>query len=791
MKHSLLKGFYLRDLLIEPTSGTVSGPNGTAHLQPKAIELLLYLAERPFALIERDVLLHAVWGQGHGSQEALSHAIGELRNGLNDHAHDPRLIQTVPKRGYRLLVAPRPVDGPESTPSDNAPDMNADDGFVSALMRRGVIQAGLTYLIFGWLLIQVVDAVAPIVGLPAWAPPFVIYATIGGMPVVLILAWLLEQSGGRWLLDRGRQQGKILSGLERNYLAILVGCVIAAIGATGYQVLVGFTVPTTAENVTVDAEDLIPVNPNSVAVLKFLNINNDETAQVFSDGLGEDVLDRLARIPGLSVSSRGDSWSLPSNASSNIVRKRLRVAYFLEGSVRVIDDDLRVVVQLIESATGFHVFSRSFDRNLRDFMPVQREITSLVIANIRVALPEGAGSELAVSEIDPVLDAYALYRRGKSVLDQPYNEAAIDQAIGFFQKALTIDRNYSAAHAGICRAYVTRYQLTNDSANIELAESACSAALNANPNLDVVYTSLGKLLWTTGKAAEAASAYRRALAINPNDVLAMQGVALILERDQQFEEAERMLQRAIDLQPGNWRSVDSLGALYFGHGRYADAAHAYRQVVFLDPDNWQDHGNLGSALLMLGDFNAALDAFRNSLKIERTAIHLSNLGIIYYYLGDYDRSVEIHRQAAEEMPEDQFGWLNLGDALRFSSQPNQAAAAYQKAFDIGAELLETNPNDPETLYAQAWAIAATGHAEEARNLIERALGIVPSDPYARYYDGLLKHDRGEAAAAIDALRLAVDMGYPVAMLAADPLLGDLHGDVRFEGLIGENSQDIR
>jgi len=72
MKHSLLKGFYLRDLLIEPTSGTVSGPNGTAHLQPKAIELLLYLAERPFTLIERDVLLHAVWGQDHGSQQAVA-----------------------------------------------------------------------------------------------------------------------------------------------------------------------------------------------------------------------------------------------------------------------------------------------------------------------------------------------------------------------------------------------------------------------------------------------------------------------------------------------------------------------------------------------------------------------------------------------------------------------------------------------------------------------------------------------------------------------------------------------
>lgn len=92
MRHSLLKGFYLRDLLIEPTSGKVSGPDGDTHLQPRAIEILLCLAEQPFTVIAREQLLRSVWGEGQGSQEALSHAISELRHGLGDHAEDRKSV---------------------------------------------------------------------------------------------------------------------------------------------------------------------------------------------------------------------------------------------------------------------------------------------------------------------------------------------------------------------------------------------------------------------------------------------------------------------------------------------------------------------------------------------------------------------------------------------------------------------------------------------------------------------------------------------------------------------------
>ena len=786
MQQSLLKGFYLQDLLIEPATGRVSGPGFEAHLKPKAAEVLLYLAERPFELVERDELLKAVWGENAGSPEALTHAISELRSCCKDHAGSPSVIQTVPRRGYRLLQQPRPVDEPEPAAETGVFQTPEDGSFIGDLMRRGVVQATAAYMVFSWLLIQVADIITPALNLPAWLPTLVTFAAIGGLPIVVVLAWLLERKEGRWLLDRGRQSGRLLSGLERNYLSIVLAWGIAAVGALSYQFTVGFDVPgATPPAVAEEAEALLPVNPNSIAVLRFLNIGGNETGEIFSQGLGEDILDRLARIPGLAVSSRTDSWSLPPDATSGLVRRRLRVAYFLEGSVRVIDEDLKVVVQLIESETGFHVISRSFETKLTDHMEVQDEITQLVVANLRIALPGDADQISLMDVSEPDVDAYVLYRRGKAILHEPQTVERIDEALRLFEEALSLDPDYAAAHAGMCAAEVQRFQQTREPAAIERAESACASALRANPNLSVVYTSLGNLYLLSGKNGDALTAFSRALDINPQDIQAMKGTAKVMERRNEFDDAEQVLKRVIDLQPGNWDSLDELGSLYFQQGRYAEAVDAYRRVIYLDPDNWWSLGNLGSTLMMTGDYKAAVDALNRSLVIEEDVYFLSNLGIVYYYLGEYDRSAEIHRRAIEQVPRDVTAWLSLGDALRFSSSPGDAESAYREAAALAARETEIAPNAPENLYRQAWALAGMGDLDRAETLITRSLDLAPDNVYGLYYNGLIRHARGEDAAAIVSLKRSVELGYSAAMLADDPLLQDLRGEPAFDALIVE------
>ena len=187
--------------------------------------------------------------------------------------------------------------------------------------------------------------------------------------------------------------------------------------------------------------------------------------------------------------------------------------------------------------------------------------------------------------------------------------------------------------------------------------------------------------------------------------------------------------------------------------------------------------------MMSGNYSAAVDALNRSLNIEKDVYFLSNLGIVYYYLGEYNRSAQIHRQATEEVPRDVTAWLNLGDALRFSSTPAEATLAYRRAAELASAETEIAPNAPDHLYRQAWAVAGLGDLDSAVTLISRSLDLAPDNIYGLYYSGLISHARDDKVAAIDSFRRAVKLGYPVAMLADDPLLKDLKGDPVFQSII--------
>src|SRR5690606_26334161 len=258
-----------------------------------------------------------------------------------------------PRRGYRLLVEPTPLGPPRAVAMD-APGAGFT-AFWKQLIQRGVVQAGAAYLVAGWLLIQVGDATFGALGMPRWAAAFVTYVVVAGFPVVLALAWFLEFAKGRMSVDRGRGDAAGGSALQRNYLAIVGAYVVAAAGVGIYHSTVGIPVPEASGSVSPDEmQAALPVDPASIAVLRFRTLGENPEARLFIDGLAEDVLDRLARVPGLYVSSRTDAWALTPQASSDEVRRRLRVAWLLEGSVRLKGDDLRVAVQLIDTATGFH-----------------------------------------------------------------------------------------------------------------------------------------------------------------------------------------------------------------------------------------------------------------------------------------------------------------------------------------------------------------------------------------------------------------------------------------------------
>ncbi|RPH95286.1 MAG: hypothetical protein EHM68_12850, partial [Lysobacterales bacterium] len=492
-----MHGFYLNGAWIAPLEGAVSRSGASGHLAPMAMEVLLHLASEPERIVARETLRARVWGDGADGEERLELAIGEIRAALGDDPDRPTFIETVAQQGYRLIPRPDTATGRQHADQQRAghgsavsPGANSTNSLFDSLKRRGVLETAIAYLVVGWLLIQVADVVFDQLHLPDWAGTFVTALIIAGFPIALVLSWFLEFRDGRAVLDSRAAGNARRRWFSRTYLSVLGAMTLAAVGVFVYDRNVGLpqapvqATPAPASPAPAAEIALPPVQDNSIAVLPFLNLDGSVETGIFTHGLVDDVITRLSRVPGLLVASRGDAYTLEPNSASSRVRERLRVARYLEGSVQMDGDRMRIIVQLIDSETGFHVLSRKFDRPREDFFDIRDEITELTVANVRVALPPETRSAAALAGDDPSLDVYMLYRRGIDASRQSGSSQSIEPALAWFDQALAIDPDYAAAHAGKCSVYVAGYPVTDDPAYIDHAEASCARALELNPNLD-------------------------------------------------------------------------------------------------------------------------------------------------------------------------------------------------------------------------------------------------------------------------------------------------------------------
>ena len=758
MDSDLLQGFYLRDLLVEPVKGQVTGRDGAEHLQSKAMEVLLVLASSPGTLVTRDTIIEEVWGAGLGSHEALNHAVGEIRHALHDHADQPEFIQTLPKRGYRLIIETRPTASHTDSVVIGAKSGLAvtESGLLENLNQRGVLETALAYLLLGWLIIQIVDIVFSQLMLPAWTGTFVTVLVIAGFPIAILLSWYLEFRDGRAKLEGQPRKDEVRKRFGRTYISVIGALAIAAVFVFIFDRNIGLPEATTIEIET--SVYLPPVLENSIAVLPFLNLDGSEDTQVFSNGLTDDLITRLSRVPGLLVSSRGDAFTLAPNSASQKVRERLRVALYLEGSVQIAGDKLRIIVQMIDSATGFHVMSRSFDRPRGEFFDIRNKITELTVANIRVSLPPDTQATHQPATDDPSLDVYVLYRRGIDASHAPTSIESINSALSWFDATLNIDPDFAAAHAGKCQVFVDAFPEIDDATYIDQAQTSCAKALHLSPNLDVVHTALGDLYRATGRFAEAKDAYTEALRINPNSVAALTGIGTNYMLQVIPDQAEKFFRQAIGLHPGDWTAFNSLGRFLFRSGRFAEAAEEYEKVVALDRSNIFGYSNLGTAYLFAGEFEAAASALDIAIEIDPRSNTYSSHGLMHYYLGNQDQAIASHYRAVELSPNDALNWSNLGDALWDAGRADESRQAFETAEELVASAVAVNPNDAISLMDLAWISAMLDKPTEALSLIDRARLLAPDDPLAHYINGLIMLRHGDYVAALKALELAADKG---------------------------------
>ena len=347
-------------------------------------------------------------------------------------------------------------------------------------------------------------------------------------------------------------------------------------------------VPWRAREVVVIAPaNAAPLDKKSVAVLAFTNLSEDKNNEYFSDGVSEELLNVLAKIPGLKVSARTSAFFFKGKQVPIAeIAKQLGVAYVVEGSVRKSGDRLRITAQLINAADGFHVWSDNFDREAKDVFAVQDEIAGLIAHNLQLKI-EGGNSEARA--VNP--RALELYLQGRAAWNLRTTEG-FARAEDLFHRALALDPEFARAYTGLADVRIIRESSDGDLGFFGNRDSPALAeivaqierALALDPNSAEAYASLGNARWLSWKFAEAEAALRRAIALNPNYASAHHWLGRILLSDGRIEESSRELARAAELDPLSSRILDNYSLMLQVQGKYEEALALVDRALALQPD---------------------------------------------------------------------------------------------------------------------------------------------------------------------------------------------------------------
>ncbi|SDR83250.1 TIR domain-containing protein [Opitutus sp. GAS368] len=318
----------------------------------------------------------------------------------------------------------------------------------------------------------------------------------------------------------------------------------------------------------------------SVAVLAFANLSDDKANEYFSDGISEELLNVLAKIPGLKVSARTSAFYFKGKeVPVPEIARQLGVAYVVEGSVRRQGDKVRITAQLIKAADGFHVWSDTFTRDLKDIFAVQDEIAGLIAKNLSLKM----GMVAARPTVD--LEAYQEYLTGKALFAKASNND-LRAAVGHFEKAVAIEPGFTAAWVQLASAH-TRLGRWGGTPTLQAwaaARAAIDKARALEPESPEVLLALGWILRTAEwdwRGAE--QAFRRTLQLQPNQPDALAGAAVLLFNIGKTEEAYRLAQQAVELDPLNASTQIDLSIMFYMNKNWAEAERTARQALQLAP----------------------------------------------------------------------------------------------------------------------------------------------------------------------------------------------------------------
>ena len=430
--------------------------------------------------------------------------------------------------------------------------------FLAEIKRRRVGKVAIAYGAIAWAATEACSVVFPALHVPEWAMTFIVVFLLVGFPVAMVLAWIFDV--GPEGIHRTAPIAEAAPAArirQRAAFGLVVLLCMAGLGYLLYERGVG------------RAHAGQP--HSSIAVLPFTNLSGDASKDYFSDGMSEELLNLLARVPGLQVAARTSAFAYKGrNVDIREVGKELGVETVLEGSVRQQGEQVRITAQLIDTETGFHLWSETYDRKLEDIFAVQDEIAQAIVDRLRIQLaPEE--QKLAQREKAPTqnVEAYQLYLQGRAIWKRRGAEN-LRQAIDLYLSALGKDPAFARANAALASAYVVMPGYTEEQGDeekfYELAQNAARQALAVDPNIGEAHAVLAQINASRGDLLDAESGFFFAISLEPNDATPHHWYSILLQNVGRLDAALTQARRAHELDPTSPIIAANLAQVYLVRG---------------------------------------------------------------------------------------------------------------------------------------------------------------------------------------------------------------------------------
>ena len=364
----------------------------------------------------------------------------------------------------------------------------------------------------------------------------------------------------------------------------------------------------------------LPDKP-SIAVLPFTNMSDDKEQEYFADGLTEEIINGLSKVEHVFVIARNSTFTYKGKAVKvRQVAEEMGVRYVLEGSVRKSEDKVRITFQLVDALNGRHIFSERYDRDFKDILSVQDEITMGVLTALQVALTKGESAQVSAKGTKN-LDAYLKCLKAMELRSQ-FNKEALTLARRYAEEAISLDPGYAMGY--IVLAIVTQHEIMVGSNKLPRAEALqqslelAEKAVALEPSSSHAYAILGANYYMSQNPEKALSAAKKAIALSPNDALAYDIMGAALISSEQFHDAIPMFQKSLRLSPIPISSVLllRLGAAYRFVGQNEESIATFKKGVQLWPDNLLGHAYLAATYATVGRDQEARTEAAEVLRID-------------------------------------------------------------------------------------------------------------------------------------------------------------------------------